>query len=425
MGATLTQVLPLLREHYHDNITEIFFKADSTTTPIMAGMESKSMEDGLGRQFVVPIEYGLGSSASSTFSVAQGKAQGTTVGSAALRDRWVGSASVIDAVAYWARDSILAAKGADELFDVMAREMDSKIWLVKKRLATCAVEQGYGRVGTIVAAPTSTTITIGTDEINRLDIGDEIVASADIGTSALRATLNTGVRVTGINPDSGVVTLSGDVTAGGGAWQNGDIVFFYGDRHDNAPPTVQLPIGLGGWIPVTAPGSTTFFNINRQNNPNLGGHRVAASGRDHATTFISTANRLFQYGSKADIGYTSPQDYSVLCADKDATKTVEIKLGKYEIGFDGVSLATLAGRVPIVPDAFTEQGQGWFGPFSDKRYAPFMAHNDDLVNIDDIDGNEIVRNATSTNFEMRLFFRGQFFVPAPGKYAICTGLPSS
>lgn len=421
MGATLSQVLPLLREHYHDNITEIFFKADKSTTPIMAAMEAKSMDDGLGRQFVVPIEYGLGSSAGGTFSIVQAKAQGTSVGSAALRDRWLGSATVIDAVAYWARDSILAAKGPDELFDVMASEMDAKIWLVKKKLSMYAVEQGWGRVGTI-SAVSATTVTIGTDEINRLDIGDVVVASATIASNLLRATANTGATVTGVNPDSGVVTIDTDTTA---TWAAGDILFFYGDRQDSATPAQLVPAGMGGWVPVAAPGSTAWFNINRQNNPNLGGHRVAANGADHATTFIRTVNRLLQYGSKADIGYVSPQDYSILCSDKDATKTVEITLGKYGIGFDGVSVATNAGRCPTVPDAMKGQGSAWFGPFSDKKYAPFMAHNGDLVNVDDIDGNEIVRNATSTNFEMRLYFRGQIFVPAPGKFAVSTGLPNT
>jgi hypothetical protein len=421
MGAALAQVLPLLREHYHDNISEIFFKADKTTTPIMASMEAKSMDDGIGRQFVVPIEYGLGSSAAGTFSVAQGTAQGSTAGSAALRDRWIGSATTIDAVAYWARDAVLAAKGPDELFDVMAREMDSKIWLVKKRLSMYAVEQGWGRVGTITAI-TATTVTISSSEINRIDIGDFIVASADIGTSALRATANTGNRVTGINPDTGAITVVTDATA---TWAIGDIVFFYGDRQDAGPPSQIVPAGLGGWLPDTAPGSTTWFNINRQNNPNLGGHRVAANGADHPTTFIRTVNRLLKYGSKADIGYCSPEDYSVLCSDKDATKTVEITLGKYQMGFDGVSVATNAGRVPIVPDAMKAQGSAYFGPFSDKNYAPFMAHNGDLVNVDDIDGNEITRAATSTNFEMRMYFRGQIFLPAPGKFAVATGLPSS
>jgi hypothetical protein len=425
MGATLTQVLPLLTEHMHDNITEIFFTADKTTTPVMAGMDAVAMDDGQGRGYVCPIEYGLGSSASATFSVAQGKAQGTTAGSSALRDRWVGQACEIEAVCYWSRAAMLAPKGGDELFNVLKREMESKVSLLKKRIATYAVEQGWGRVGTIIAAPTSTTITIGQDEINRLDVGDEIVASSAISGAALRVTANTGNRVTGINPDTGVVTVAVDPTGGGGAWQNGDVVFFYGDRQDAGSPVEIVPFGLMASIPDSAPGATTFMGINRQNNPSLGGHRVAASGADHPTTFIRTANRLFRYGSKADLGYCSGDDWAVLVSDKDAVKTVEIKLGKYEIGFDAVTVSTLAGRVPITPDAMMEQGHAYFGPFSDKRYRPFMAHNDDLVNVDDIDGNQIVRNATSTNFEMRLFHRGQIFMPAPGKFAVCTGLPSS
>lgn len=426
MGATLSNALAMLREHYHENIAEIFFVSDKSTAPLLASMEAKSKDDGFGRGYVTPFEFGMGSSASASFSVAQGKASGTTVGSSALRDRWVTQAATIDAIARWSRDIWLAAegKGAGELFDVMTREMDSKISLVKKRLAHSMNEKGFGRVGTILAL-TSSTITLSTDELNRLDEGDELVAAATESASALRVTANTGNRVTGYNPDTGVVNVAVDPTAGGGAWAVGDTVFFYGDRQDSATPVEIMPYGLPAWVPVTAPGSTLFNGVNRQNRPNLGGHRYASAGASIAATLIKTANRLFNYGSRASICYMSADDYGTLCIDKDQVKTVELKVGKYEIGFDGVTVRTNAGLVPVVPEALMEQGNAWMGPFDDKKYAPFLAHNGDLVNIDEGDNQTVTRISDSSGYEMRMYFRGNMILPAPGKFAVATGLPTA
>lgn len=418
MPATLATVLPLLREHYHENITDIFFTADKVTTPVLADMESKAMDDGLGRGYVVPVEYGTGSSASPTFSVAQGKAQGATTGNSALRDRWIVQAATIDAVCNWTRDSMLAAqgKGATELFDVMQREMDSKISLVKKRLAHAAVERGYGRIG-VITAITSTTITLDTSVINRVDVGDDLRAADAEASGAFR----TGtIAITAIDPDTGVLTMASNPDTN---WDVGDFVFHEGYREATAA-SYLLPVGLAGWIPETAP-SGAFMNITRTGIPNLCGHRVDATGLDHAYAFIRAVNRLHKFGSKASVIKCSDEDYTVLCADKDATKTVEISLGKYGIGFDGVTVSTLAGRIPVVPDAMIPQGVAWCGPFDDKKFAPFLAHNDDLVNVDDIDGNEITRGATTTDLEMRLYFRGAIACPAPGKFAVIHTLPSS
>lgn len=419
MATTLTTALPLLREHMHKNITEMWVEYDKKLSPTLAGMESRSMDDGAGRGYVVPIEYTHGSAVGPTFATAQALAQGTASGSTPGRDRWVCQHTEVHAMAYWSRASMLAAegKGAGEVFDLLEREVSAATARLKKRLAHAAVEQGYGRIGTITAV-TSTTCTISASAINRVSVGDELVAAAAHTSGALRSA--TMLRVDGWDADTGVITLSADPTALG--WAANDTLFFDGYRNTTTP---LMPFGLGAWCPATAPTSTTFNGVNRLGNPDLGGHRVSASGLDHASAFIKAANRAFKYGTQIDAIYCSPEDYEILSADKDATKTIQIAVGKYDIGFDGVSVNTHAGACPVIPDAMYEQGTAWAGPWKDKRYAPFIAHNDDLVNIDDIDGLQFTRAATSTNFEMRLYFRGQYIMPAPGKFTVITSLPSA
>lgn len=416
MGATLTTVLPMLKEHYRDSITDIWFEADKTITPFMASMESKAMDDGMGRGYVIPVQYSMGGSVSQTFSTAQGISQGSTGGHAASRDRWIVQASTTDATAQWTRDAMLGAKGADELFDVMQKEMDAKIAKIRKKVAQFGWEGGYGRIGTMTAVGSST-ITLPTSVINRLEVGDFINASA----TESGALYSTDVYVTQINPDTGVVTVSADVSGGGYTWGATAVVFGAGDHTDS---TLTTPIGMRGWVPAAAP-TGAFCNITRTGIPALTGYRYSASGLDHSTALIRAAQRQFQFGSKPSVGFLSAEDYGTLTCDKESVKTVSMVLGKYEIGFDAFPLNTPSGVVKIVPDALMEQGTAWMGPFDDKNFAPFLIHNDDLVNIDNIDGLDVARLASSTAFEMRLYFRGAIAVPAPGKFICISSLPSS
>jgi hypothetical protein len=429
MGATLTTVLPLLREHYRDNITEIFFTIDKYTSPILVAMESKSMsEEGYGRGFVTPVEYGEGSSVSATFSVAQGISQAATTGSTVLSDRWVTQAMKVEGTAQWSRDALKGAQGDSGLFDVMSREMDSKIARMRQRLAICAVEGGWGRVGTLSAVAATTLTFASTSVLNRIQVGDRLVAAAAEGTGNILTFGADGIAtVSAINPDTGVVTVTctgSDVTAGGGqAWTATSVIFFYGDRSTTAAAQL-VPAGLRGWINASATGA--WMGVTRTGIPQLLGYNQDATGLDHPTALIRAVNKLQKFASvKPDAIYTSSEDYATLSVNKDATKIVEVKLGKYEIAFGGVAVNTNLGPVPVIPDMLLEQGTAYAGPFGDKKFAPFLAHNDDLINVDDVDGNEITRLASDTAYEMRLYFRGGIICPAPGKFITITNLPTS
>lgn len=422
-GTSFTNLYPLLREHYHDSIEELFFTSDKDTTPFLANLETRSMEDGFGRAYIVPVEYGTGSSFSADFATAQAKSQGSTVGSAALRDRWSVSAVGLEGTCQWDRNALLAASkgGEEKLIDAIDREMRAKVSGMKKRLAQYVWGDGWGAIGTISATST-TTITMSTSVVNRLDVGDDLVASsANAGTAAWRNTAS--AIVTGINYDTGVVTLGTNPATL--SWAVSDYVFQKGDHENSTNSNALVLWGMGAWVPTSAP-SGTFCGITRTGIPQLCGIRYAVSGEDHASALIGAANKLFKFGqSKASLGYVSPEDYAILCKDKESTKTVQIQLGKYNIGFDGVTVETVAGRVPIVPDPMLPQGTAYMGPFDDKRYAPFLAHNGDLVNIDDMAGFQLIPLASSTAYEMRLFFRGNMICPAPGKFIAISGLASS
>lgn len=420
MGVTLTTLMPLLREHYHDSILDIFFQSDKSITPMMAGMETRAMSDGMGRAYVIPVQYAMGSSVSTDFATAQAISQGTTAGNSAARTRWEITPTTIEATAQWTRDALLGSRGEEEVLDLMQLELDAKIAKIRQRIAHYAYESGYGRIGTMSAVGTSQITFASGSVLNRIEVGDWLNASST-ATGALRYA--TAARVTGINTTTNVCTMSADISGGSYTWGATDTVFFSGDHTDS---TITNLVGLNGWVPTTAP-TSALFGVTRTGIPALGGYRQDFTGLDHATGLIRGAQTLYKYGSKPSVCYLSAEDYGTLTCDKEAVKLVAMPLGQYEIGFDAFPLNSPAGLIKILPDAMMEQGTCWMGPFDDKKFAPILLYSDngDLVNIDNIDGSEVGRVYNAAAYEMRIFFRGAMAIGAPGKYLCGYSLATS
>lgn len=422
MGATFPQAFSQYKEVYQDSVTSILFEEDKNLQPIVASMEVKAIETGAGRKFVVPIEYGTGESAGHDFATAQAKAQGTTTGSAALRNRWECDEKEFHAVAVWTREAIKAAQGkGDQMFDVVEREMKTKTLLLRHLISIAAVESGFAAIGTI-SGITTTTITLSSNRWNRIDQGTDLVASLTESANVLKSA--TSLAVTQYDPDTGIVTLDGNPVAL--TWANGDTVFRKGDRQDSATPTPLGPFGVKAWVPDTAPGSTLFNGVNRQGNPQLGGHRVSGAA-GVIDGMYKAAQRLVDAGRTENnlIGIFSPQDYMVLANELQARAIVEPH-GPYKIGFPSIHHVTAAGSVKLIYDNNLPQGSAYVGPWSGSKYSPYIVHSgDQLINLDDEDGMDFMRLPTATAYEARLYSRMQIVFPAPGAFCAITSIPAA
>ena len=500
-AASLSGVFQMVTEHQEAMIHQLWYETDETVAPLAASIMATSESDPDGRGFITRVEYATGSSASPNFSVAQYKANGTSTGSAALRNRWISQSTLCEAVASWDRTSLLQsfAKGPDEVFDVVEYERRSKIELLRQRVSIMAVEDGSGRVTSVLPgswAAFSVASVGGTSwnnfyatpsTINRLRIGDDLTfypASTTAGGTpsiAQRGSATGGGSygvwtVIGLDPDAGIVTVmpatatqpytagatdlfygtspgTGDGISDGsgsggtpgrtgvgddvvwngyrvsnGAWiTNGSQAMTSGTKSATYYPICML--GMKAWVPFTATtGGVAFQNIIRDGIPELMGLRYNATGTglDHAGIFINAAQKAHQYGTHFDAIYTSVQDYGILVRDKEAVKTIEIKVGEYNIGFEGVQLmGGPKGSVKVVPDATIEQGYAYGGPWNDKRFRPMIKHDMELINTDNFDGLEFLRLSASTAYEQRMFNRGAFILPAPGKFMAIQGFLTS
>ena len=436
-------------EHQEANIIDLWTKAEQKINPVLASFEARSEDDGGGRGYITRVGISTGTSANPSYTLAAAKAASSEAGNSAITNRWVSLPYELNVIADWTRRAINAARGdgPGEVYDVIARERESKMVLARHRLAVFAVEAGWGRVATITAAPGTRSFTVSTSEINRFRPGDDVCFSASESTDLLRGhgvSPNAGTAskwtVAGTNPRTGVVTLLGAADTGSRGTDtlttdsvaNGDTVFWFGYRQDSATPTRLCPIGLKGWCPFTDPTGTeltAFQGLDRTNYWQLTGLRMDASSGvqlSHAEAFLEMAGLATQYSSELDAIYTSVADYTMLCRNKDAVKLVETQVGQYKIGYKGVAvLGGPSGDVPILPDVYIPQGYAWGGPWNSKEYGCMLKHSRQLINVDDLDGNEFLRLATSTGFEQRMYFDGAMIVPGPGKFIACKGLPTS
>lgn len=421
-------VLAHATEHYTKHNHEIFFKDGKIASPVLALMEARKEQEGMGRKYIIRCTTSEGSAVAADPAIADAIAGDGAAGGRPTRVRWEVSPVSMDAPFVFTRDDISQMSGMSKSkqFDVITQEMDLAVTRIRNRMAYQVSGKGWGLVGQTTAQTTST-FTLPVWLVNRLKIGDRLVASVTEDTDVLLGSA-AQLRVDGINPSTGVVTLSGNPVT---TWANNAALFIFmaGDRaatDPNGADSAKLCVtGLKGWIDPT---STTLFGLARTGNAALTGHDVDCTGLDTKDACIEIAERLFQNGKKADTVFVSGRSWKLLQRQVDSQKIVEVKLGQYQIGFDSIKVPTVFGMIDVIPDPFIEAGEAYCGPFRDSTEAPYIAYSDEnLINLDDLDGLRFQRqNANGARqFKGQFYFRGNVIVPGPGNYAKGSNLPTT
>ena len=440
-GADLTAVRDALHEHYTGKtLVDIFFTADKNVAPIMAMLDAEAdTGEGFGRKLVTPIVFGTGESVGADLTKVQAKAASATVGASALYGRWEQDPVTVSGTAQWAREAMDAAigKSSGETFKVMTSEMDLKILAMRNQWAYHAVGDGTGALAPTVLAAGSNYIQVGTDVVNRFHRGMDITACPYPVTSTCyvdTAGAQRKLGVTGTDPNTGYVYLDGNPTTNSGSelpWATGAagtgaVVFNYNNRVAGAL-TYILPQGLKAWLPgATVTDGSAFNGITRNGISELAGLTCDCSSLEPEDAFLKTLKMLFtQAGVKASALFCSANDYTSFVSGKDKSKIVQISLGKYEIGFEGMTVQSLAGNVPVVPDAMLPDGEFYAGPWDDGKVKPRLTYTGDLVQIDNKDGLDFRLVAGSAAYQMQLYSRGNISFPGPGKFIRGYGLSIS
>jgi hypothetical protein len=420
MGADFTTVSAAIKEHYAKNVAKVLFDAPEVT-PLLGLIEKRSGKvDAGGQHFNQPIQYSDGTSVSATFSTAQDKAQSTTTGGGNAYANWAVPAITINAVAYWNRQIIDQIQGDSAFFDLAEAEMTSKMRLIRIDVAKHLAGSGFGDLAAIRGISSATpSVTVGTDKVQRFTVGMDLVAASAVGTATLRST--TSSAISAIDPDTGIMTMDADIVSTL-SWASssaaGDYLFAKGDRQNSATATPLKIYGFGGWLPNSAPGTTTWCGVNRSGVWQLGGLRYNAHGITMKTALITAANRLYQFGAtKVTHAFCSVADYATVADALDtAARTMKVDAKRFSVSWEAIEiLGANTGPFPLLADPWIAAQEVIMGDFNNPDNC-YLIYSGDLVNIDDHDGNIFLRAASATAYEARMYMYGNLVVGAPGRF---------
>jgi len=401
MALDLTSFDAALKQHYTSDMVENMVYQDN---PLLAMIPK--YEDFGGKNLPIPLLYGNPQGRSATFSNAQtrGAASASQLADFVLTRVKDYSIATID------NETLEASKGNKNAFmEAATTEIDGAIHVLSRSLAVGLYRDSSKYVGQVLAEPTVAATTVITltnlEEITNFEIGMDIVIwSAKSGGS--QRTFDgsaTAALISAVDRDAGSITLD-DAYTGSGTIAADDYLFINGDR--------GLGIsGLEGWLPSSAPTSTTFFGVDRSvDTTRLGGVRYDASAQPIEEGLIDAASRLAREGGKPDYCFLNYAKYAEL--EKSLGSKVQyIDLSvNAQVGFRGILINGPRGPIKVIADQNCLAGSAFMLTMkSMKLYSLGKA-----VRVIDTDGLQMLRQASSDGVEVRYGFYGNVGCRAPG-----------
>ncbi len=305
-----------------------------------------------------------------------------------------------------------AGTDAGALLNALKKEIDNAFYTAGRSIATQLFRNGGGARGQISASSNTGTASITLTNINdvvNFEVGMVLNTSTTDGTSGSKKSGT--VTLTAVNRDTGVLTASGNWTAGIATAAANDYIFQNGDFES----TKQALMGIAGWIPSTAPApAESFFGLDRSVDPTrLAGLRYTDNaGGQIEETLIKCAARLAREGASPDMAVLNPIDYGNLVVAL-GNKVVYDRMSASDapdIGFETVKLMGAKGPINIVSDLNCPSGGGWMltskvWSFETLKGAPRILN---------LDGNDMRAAATSDSYIFRIGYYGNLICEAPG-----------
>lgn len=415
MGVTISNSNAALKLHYAENLvrSQSLDPKQTAFMGLVSKREGKMIKGPQGYTFVVPIKTRDLPSANYSFTKAQTKSQSATGQSAYTAFQ----VTVTENYAVGNVDGKAAAvteNGEDAFVDLAKEECDSSLRTVRRDLAEMCFKTGTGSRGTISArTATSVTLTNASDAF-RYEIGMDLVAAAADGTGALRSA--TTCTVTAVNPDTGVLTLSGgDPTALG--WTAND--FLYVDGEFVASTKTKI-LGLDFWIPQTAPSAgTDASGADRSTTWKLNGLRYnAASSSNFRDALIDASARVVAARGKTTHAFCNPIDFAKVQKSGEALKAIR-ETNEYGVSFDGVQVMGYGGAFSLLPDMTVPQGKAWL---LNMDHVFFIHAGQALAFLDEKDGAILSRMATADQYECRAKSYSNLVVDDPSTQLIIYGI---
>lgn len=313
-------------------------------------------------------------------------------------------------------EAIAASKGdANSLLDGITSETDNAFHTNMRSLAVGMFSNGGGARGQIASGQATPTITlVRPADITNFEVGMKLNTSTADGTSGAKKAGT--VTITALDRIAGTITVSGNWSAGIATVAANDYIFQNGDFE----ATKQGVSGFAAWLPTTAPTSgDNFFGVDRSTDVvRLAGLRISGASGPFESTLIDSCALLGREGSSPDICFVNPLDWATL-AKQIGSKVMYDRaqsVDSPDIGFKAIEVMCPTGNVKVVADpncpkglAYLIQSDTW--SFESAGPAPGILNRD---------GNDILRDASSDSYIIRVGYYGNMICEAPGLNAVIT-----
>lgn len=357
-----------------------------------------------GRRYIQPVQYGIPSGRSRTFSKAQ-----ANKGTNKYEDFVVTYADDYAALSI-TRKVMKQSDSEASFFEAQEREISS---MLKKLTRSCAISEYRGTGGAkgqiSSGYSSSTTFTLADpEEISNFELDDRLVFSANNGdTSSDTLVSATPTTITAIDRDAGTITVDSDTNLAASRY-----VFIEGDFQNSIA-------GLLAWIPTTAPtGSDSFFGVNRSvDATRLAGSRISATSVPIAEAVRQGTARLGREGAAPDTALMSHAKYRDLVLELGSKVEYEMtKPGDANVGFTGVKF--IGGKRPITCHADQNcPDDNIFLLTKDTWKFVSLGEVPEMV---DEDGSTMLREVSASGFEVRAEYYGNMVCDDPRANCVLT-----
>ena len=390
MTTSLSDISPILKTLYPEGVPLNLVYKDH---PLYA-MITKD-ESFYGENMKLPLIYGNPQGRSATFANAQSNVSPSKTSAFFLT-------RVSDyAIARLKNEAIEASQNnAGAFIESLKLEVDGATLQAGASDAQALWGDGSGIVGTIGLIATNTITLADIEQIVNFEVG-QTLSVFTIGAPAVE----TGsLVISGVNRDSGVLTFTGNVTAGVATAVNGMGLCVQGDY-------LAKLSGVFGWIPSVLAGGDNFFGVNRNaDKVRLAGHYKDLSALPIEEAVIEAAKQIARDGGKPDHDFMNYAEFSQFeKALGSKVQYVDTK-GPAELSFRGILINGPKGMIQVLADQNCPSGKMLMTQLDTWKLASLKQ----AVRILDLDGNKMLRISNDDAVEIRIGGYKQLGNKAPG-----------
>ncbi len=281
----------------------------------------------------------------------------------------------------------------------VAQAVDTQIRAAMYEFGRSVAHQVWGNSGAArgqVGSISTTVVTLKDPrDVVNFEVGMELVASENDGTSGSVQDSGASATITAIDRSAGTLTTDSNWTTQMASLDADDYLFREGDFGASA-------MGVLGWIPATAPsGGDSHFGVDRSVDVNrLAGTRVASSGDMESTIFDACAEAAIN-SAKVDTLWMNNVKYADLMKSlhgKAQYERATVKTDRASVGFQAVVIPGPRGPVKVMADPNCPEAYGLLT----RKDAWELSSLGAFPHFSREDGLKFLRDASNDGIEFRL-----------------------